>query len=162
LLGFLGFFPETFPPKNFRLEKFSDFQISRQNFLGRPTFDRKFFRILKFRAENLSAREISIQKKYRRKKFQSERAGRDRSCGILSRPLRSVGDVGKFECFSGFCSDRPKNFGTHRLSRYKKSENLGKMETGCNRGQYLRRKDLLSGGILLPVSSHHCFYLTAR
>jgi len=47
--GIFGFCPKIFRPYRFQPDHFWIFQISRQLFLKFSTFDRKFFRIFKFR-----------------------------------------------------------------------------------------------------------------
>ncbi len=61
-------FPKFYGRNNFVRKIFWIFQLSRQNFLDRPTFDRKFFGFFKFRTEknsqNLRLGEILLRQVY--------------------------------------------------------------------------------------------------
>jgi hypothetical protein len=188
---FSGFFLKIFPPKKFRPEKNGDFQLSRQKFLGRPTFDRNFFgifkfrteknsrkirsrkitvrsvydgklvgcltdtffsnfratfflkfstfdrknfRILKFRAEIFPAQELSIRKILCGKNFSASVPGSIGRAGFCREPYASSVECGKTGVFSAFVAI-VRNFLGRTNFRAKKNPGNGEnWGTGCNRG----------------------------
>jgi hypothetical protein len=78
------------------------------------TFDRKIFRILKFRAEIFSAREISGQKNSGGKNFSASVPGAIGRAGFCTGSCVPSVECGMRGCFFNF---QPENFWIFQISR---------------------------------------------
>jgi hypothetical protein len=91
------------------------------------TFNPKFFRILKFRAENFSAREISIQKNLGRKNFRASVPGAIGRAGVCRGPYATSERCEQQGVFPDFAMIVRKILGRKNFRAGKKPENWGKM-----------------------------------
>jgi len=98
------------------------------------TFDRKNFGILKFRAENFSVREISIQKNLGKKNFRVSVPGVIGRTGFCRGPCATSVMWENLSVFPDFAVIVRKIFEIFNFRAGKNMGIWGKRGSGCNRG----------------------------